>query len=320
MDYLKDKSIIFAPMEGITDDIFRSVITKTYPEWDFLCCDFLRVPNAGVFTNNYLIKHFGQDCYLDESLKNKTIYQFLASENSLIEHTVSQLHQLNFKWIDLNLGCPSKTVVSHKGGSYLLTDMELLKSILKRIKSNFPFYFTCKMRLGFKNTDYFLDIIKLLNDVGVNAITIHARTRDQLYTGVADWNFIEKAVTVSKVPIIGNGDIWNLADAKNIYTKTNCHSIMIARGALFKPWLAKEIVLNRELNSEEIKNEIYNYFFNFIDVMINRELKEETILKRVKSISRYIFSNLENGTQIRTNVMRSANLVECQNILRDIRI
>ena len=88
------------------------------------------------------------------------------------------------------------------------------------------------MRIGFKDDSNFLDCIKLFEHEGVNAITIHGRTRDQLYKGVADWKYIRMAAKATSVPIIGNGDIWSVSDIQNIFDYTNCHSIMLGRVAL----------------------------------------------------------------------------------------
>jgi tRNA-dihydrouridine synthase len=106
------------------------------------------------------------------------------------------------------------------------------------------------MRIGYKDDNTFLDCIKLFEDEGVQAITIHARTRDQLYKGIADWSYIKQAVQATSLPIIGNGDIWTISDVKNIFEMTGCHSIMLGRGALKTPWMAK-ILKNKDLNDKE---------------------------------------------------------------------
>ena len=106
-----------------------------------------------------------------------------------------------------------------------------LRSLIKEIRATFKGRFTAKMRIGYHNTDTFLDAVRMLNDEGVEMITVHGRTRDMMYKEPARWEFIAEAVKVSQVPIIGNGDIWNTTDIDRMLKETGCHGVMAARGA-----------------------------------------------------------------------------------------
>ena len=203
----KEKSLIFAPMEGITDIHYRETILENYPEWDFVATDFLRAPSVGPYPVKHVLKHYGKSSYEDPEKQRKTIYQMLTTEDALTEDTVSKIRDLGFKWLDLNLGCPSKTVCKHRGGSFLLSDLQALRKVIKTIRSHFPHTFTAKIRVGYKDDTLFKDILRLLEDEGVDAITIHARTRDEMYKGVAKWEYVKTAVETVKTPIVGNGDI-----------------------------------------------------------------------------------------------------------------
>ena len=300
---LKKNSLMFAPMEGITDECYRKTIFQLYPEWDTMSCDFLRVPNPSPYPKKHIIKHFGKDIYQNPQQKEKMIYQILTSPGAYTARTVQDISALGFNWIDLNLGCPSKTVCKNKGGSYLLSDLENLKVILKLIRENFPGTFTCKIRVGYEDDSLFENVLKLIEDSGVDAIKIHARTRAQLYKGFANWDYVKKAVSITKIPIIGNGDIWTKKDIETYYDYTNCHSIMLGRPALKTPWLAKLYKSGIEDSLEIRAKEIKNYFQSFYDQTANYHDVEAARIKRIKSITRYLFEDFPDGDLIKRKVL-----------------
>ena len=112
-----------------------------------------------------------------------------------------------------------------------------------------------------KDDKTFIDCIKLFEDEGVEAITIHGRTRDQLYKGLANWSYIEQAVKTTSLPIIGNGDLWTTSDIKNIFEQTGCHSVMLGRGALKTPWMSKILkIKDREIYKKgKLKNKSFMF-------------------------------------------------------------
>ncbi|MFZ4713996.1 MAG: tRNA-dihydrouridine synthase family protein [Bacteriovoracaceae bacterium] len=312
-------SLFFAPMEGITDETYRLVILKQFPEWDFMATDFLRVPASGYYTPEHVMEHYGKTCFSTDSYREKTFFQVLTSEKAFTQETVSTIHKLGFQWLDLNLGCPSKTVVAHKGGSFLLTDLPLLRQIIKTIRANFPHRFTCKMRVGFHDDKNLEDIVMLLQDEGVEAITIHARTRDDLYKGIANWDYLKRAVKVATIPIVGNGDIWEVSDINKLFDYTGCHSAMIGRGALKTPWLAtlyKDGIFNP---SKELHLcYLVQYFNSFIEALENENASEVIILKRLKSVSRYIFDHFSEAEMMKRNFMRTLELEAAKEFLGQI--
>lgn len=313
------KSLFFAPMEGITDPLYRETILKLYPEWDFYFTDFLRIPSTAVFPDRVILSHFGETIYKDINFKDKTVYQILTSDNSLTEESVQRISDLGFKWLDLNLGCPSKTVCKNGGGSFILSDLNLLRSIIKKIRTNYPHFFSTKIRLGYEDSSSFDKIIELLNEEGVDAITVHARTRAELYHGTANWSFVKRAVELSSVPIIGNGDIWTLEDIDRYFEYTKCHSVMLARPALKTPWIAKLRKDGKTSESMEERIEhIKEYYFCYLENLLKENILEEHILKRLKSISRYIFEGIENEAVIKRKFLLSHSLAELTQILNTL--
>lgn len=317
---LKERSLFFAPMEGITDAYYRNMIFQHYPEWDYMACDFLRIPSVGIYPDKHIIKHYGQLAYQQQEQKNKTIYQILTSENALTQEHISKMRELGFQWLDINLGCPSKTVCKNKGGSFLLSELKILQKIIKTIRQEFPHTFTAKIRVGYRDDSQYLDILKLLEDEGVDAITIHARTRDQLYKGVANWDYIKQAVQSVNIPIIGNGDIWCLEDIERYYDYTNAHSIMLARGALKTPWLAKLYKQGEKTESIETRVQELKKYFTFLyqEINENEKMNELGKIRRLKAVSRNIFDPLKESDIIKKRFLLSKTKDEMFQVLESI--
>ncbi len=303
-------------MEGVTDEYYRNVIHDLYPEWDSYSCDFLRVPTPNPYPISHIKKHIGHSILNNSELRNKTIYQILTSPGAHTLTTVQRIADIGIPWLDLNLGCPSKTVCKNHGGSFLLSELGTLRPIIKEIRENFPGIFTCKIRVGYRDDSNFENILKMLEDEGVDAITIHARTRDELYKGVANWDYVKAAVKLVNIPIIGNGDIWNTDDIARYYDYTGCHSIMLARSALKTPWLAKLYKENLSDTPESRRHEMIRYYQRFYRETQKQNLVEASRIKRLKSVSRYIFDELPNGVQIKKQFLLSKSFEQQMKILQ----
>ena len=322
-DVFPEKSLLFAPMEGITDEPYRIAMLKTFPEWDQFFTDFLRVPTVGKITEKMLMEHYGPRIHANEFWRKKNSFQILTTPRAQTLLVTEILESMKMHHLDLNLGCPSKKFNSHFGGAYLLSDHKSLRTVLQTIRNNFTGRFTVKMRIGYRNDINFSDTLKLIQDEGVEAITLHARTRDQLYKGVADWNYIAKAVSEVKIPLIGNGDIWIVEDIEKIFQETKCHSVMFGRSALKTPWLAK---LYKEYVSEDahidetfLLFERKKYLDQYFDALLleYREVgwADNLILKRFKSFSRNLFDDYDDFETIRGYFLRSESLAEFQHHL-----
>jgi nifR3 family TIM-barrel protein len=323
----KERSLLFAPMEGVTDEPYRIAIERAFPEWDYLCTDFLRVPTVGLCSKERMISHYGNKVLLNSELRSKTGFQILTSYRAQTEDTVKKLNEIDeINHLDLNLGCPSKKVNAHKGGAYLLSEMKELREIIQTIRKNYKKTFTVKIRIGYKDTDQFYDSLKLFEDEGVEAITIHGRTRDELYRGVANWDYIKKATNSVSIPIIGNGDVWTLNDVDRMFDYCECDSIMLGRGALKTPWLAtlyeqyKDRLdeVDDELLLEERKKYLQNYFDELEREYKKVQSKPVNVLNRFKSFSRYLFDDFEDGDAMRSRFQRATSLDQFKDLLYGI--
>ena len=312
-------SLFFAPMESITDEAFRKTVLKLYPEWDYLATDFLRVPSAGHYPRKYIIKHFGVDLSNDEEIKNKTMFQILTSHRAFTIDMVKEILDLGYPWLDINLGCPSNTVTKNGGGSSLLLDLDLLRTLIRNIRSNFNGRLTAKVRTGFHHTNDFETIIKILNDEGVELITVHGRTRDMMYKVPAVWSFIEKAVKLSQVPIIGNGDVWCACDIDRMMSETGCHGVMVARGALKSPWMAQDYRNGHFTETSIERAQRIQTFFNEYRHQLELEnISDRGLLKQTKSVSRFMFEGLDLGEVHRRKLLLAQTIPEIYAVIESL--
>ncbi|MBI2519999.1 MAG: tRNA-dihydrouridine synthase family protein [Bdellovibrio sp.] len=310
-------SLLFAPLEGITDSLYRTVIMKLYPQWARLSTDFLRLPTSGKYPRNKYIEHLGHSIYQDPELLRKTTFQIMTTAKAKTPSMLETLAELGITHIDLNLGCPSRTVINHGGGSYLLSDLLDLKTVLSTIRSCWSGLFTVKMRIGMCDDSLFDETLTLIEGEGVDAITLHARTRNQFYSGRADWNFITRAVQQVRIPVIGNGDIWTIKDVHDCLRETGCHSVMIGRGALKTPWLPR-LTNSHSPDLQERRTELLTYYGTLSEHFHEAGYTGESILKRMKSVSQYTMEDFPDHVFWKNKLLRSRSLAEFFEVLEKV--
>jgi tRNA-dihydrouridine synthase B len=313
------RSLFFAPMEGITDETFRKTILKLYPEWDYLACDFLRVPSAGKYPLKHLVRHMGKELFEIQWVKDKTLYQILTSHKAFTVEMVRDLEYLAIPWVDINLGCPSPTVCKNGGGSSLLKDLKALRPLIKSIRENFHGRLTAKIRTGYADTSEFEDCIAMLNEEGIELITVHGRTREQMYKGPAQWSYIKRAVEISQVPIIGNGDVWSVTDIDRMFRETGCHGVMIARGALKSPWMAQDYRRGQFTETDRERfNKMKHFFSEYRAALEAENTSMRGLLKQSKSVSRFMLDGVEGSEQLRRKLILSQTVPEFYSIISDL--
>jgi tRNA-dihydrouridine synthase len=298
--------LYFAPLEGITDACYREAVLETCPGWSVLSCDFLRVPAAGNYPLKHLREHAGER-FLKPQLQAsdpQLLFQILASEKSLLAPLLSGLQTLNIDWVDFNIGCPSKTVCKHGGGASLLLDLKLLERMVSEIRSLHAGKFSCKIRIGYHNGSAFAETLAMLEAQKVDLITVHARTREQLYKEPADWSWIAKAVELTKVPIVGNGDVWCPQDALEMTRQTGCAAVMVARGAMKAPWFPGLLTGEIPNSPIAIYEKIEIFFQCYNSKLITQGITERGLVRQLKSLTRYMFDDLPFGRELRSHILR----------------
>ncbi len=226
---------LLSPMAGLTDSVFRRLI-KRLGGCGLVMTEFT---SAEGLTRNS-IKGRRMLFYHEE--ERPITAQLFGSDPLRLAEATQMVEDLGFDAVDLNLGCPAKKVVKACGGSALLRDLKLLAELLRAIRTKTSLPFTVKIRAGWSEQEIVaLEVGKLAEDLGVDAITLHPRTRLQGFSGKADWHLIGELKAHLRIPVIGNGDVLTPEDAFRMIAETGCDGVMIGRGALSNPWVFRQI-------------------------------------------------------------------------------
>ncbi len=168
--------------------------------------------------------------------------QIFGSNPETLAESARICEDAGFDLVDLNLGCPAKRVVSCNGGSGLLRDLPAIQKIFERVRAAVTIPFTVKFRMGWNDSNIVcVELARMAEDFGLNAVALHARTREQGYSGEARWEWIAAVKDAVKIPVIGNGDIRTPEDAVAMIETTRCDAVMIGRAAPANPWIFRQI-------------------------------------------------------------------------------
>ncbi len=227
---------VLAPMAGIGNSSFRKIIKK-------MGCGLIyaeMVSDKAIFYNN---KKTLDMLYMEDSERPITQQIFGSDKESFVEAAKYIYENMEPDIIDINMGCPvPKVAIRSQAGSALLKNPAKIKEIVSSVVNAVPIPVTVKIRSGWDSEHInAVEVAKICEEAGASAICVHPRTRSQGYSGKADWSIIKAVKEVVSIPVIGNGDILNIYDAKRMIDETGCDAIMIGRGILGNPWLIKQI-------------------------------------------------------------------------------
>jgi len=241
--------IILAPMEGVVDHLMRDMLTKV-GGFDMCITEFVRVVEqllpAKTFYRlcpelNNLSQHINMRSATPNGVPVRV--QLLGQHAQWLAENAVRAIELGSYGVDLNFGCPAKTVNKSKGGAVLLKEPETLYQIVKAVRDAVPreHEVSAKIRLGYEDTSLVLENADAITQAGASMLTVHARTKTDGYKPPAYWPWIAKIKQTTNIPLIANGEIWNALDAKECQRQSNCENIMLGRGALAMPNLAMTI-------------------------------------------------------------------------------
>ena len=229
--------VVFAPMAGISNESFRQIIKEMgagliYSEM---------ISNMGIIYNS---KNTISMLKINDDERPISIQIFGSDKESFIKAAKYVNDNIKPDIIDINMGCPvPKVALKSQAGSGLLKDPNKIYEIVSSVVKTVDIPVTVKIRSGWnKDSINCIEVAKLIEKAGASAVAIHPRTREQGYSGTADWNLIKEIKQNVNIPVIGNGDIKTIYDAKRMLEETNCDAIMIGRASIGNPWFIKECV------------------------------------------------------------------------------
>lgn len=229
-----DNPFVLAPMAGVTDLPFRKLCKE---QGAGLICTEMVSAKAISFHN----KNTEALMEIDPS-EHPVSLQLFGSEPELMAEVAKSIEDRPFEILDINMGCPVPKVVNNGEGSALLKDPKLIGKIIKAVSGAVQKPVTAKMRIGFEGYPVDpVEIAKIMEDSGAAAIAVHGRTRQQYYSGQADWDTIRKVKEAVRIPVIGNGDVDSPEKAEALLKETGCDGVMIGRAVRGNPWIFREL-------------------------------------------------------------------------------
>ena len=283
-----ENNVILAPMAGLTDNPFRRIV-KQVGEVGLVCTEM--ISSKGIFYHDQ--KTFSLWDRTGE--KEPVAVQIFGSDIEAIGYAVKILVEKGATLIDLNMGCPAPKIVKNGDGSKLLLNLplaeEIARTAVQSAKRKVPI--TVKMRIGWdKEHIVAIEMAKRLERAGVSAITVHGRTREEYYTGKANWEIIKKVKESVSIPVIGNGDIRTKEDAVSMLEQTDVDGIMVGRAVVGNPWLLKEIIYF--LQGKEMKPISKEEKLQTILQHIEWEVEEKGEIVGIKEMRKHLCAYLKN--------------------------
>ena len=301
---------ILAPMAGVTDLPFRLLCREQGA--GLLCMEM--VSAKAIQYNNKNTKAL-LEIHPEEP---PVSLQLFGSDPDVISEIAKQIEELPFSILDINMGCPVPKIVRNGEGSALMKQPKLVHEIVSKTVKAIEKPVTVKIRKGFDDSCInAVEIAKIIEDAGASAVAVHGRTREQYYSGKADWDIIRQVKEVVSIPVIGNGDVVSGESAIAMQKETGCDGIMIGRGAQGNPWIFSELLAydrTGEMPARPTKEEIKQMIHRHGVLQVKYKGEYLGIREMRKHVSWYT-SGLPNSAKLRGEINAVESLEELESLL-----
>ena len=305
-----ENDLILGPMAGVTDLPFRLLCKEQGA--GLLCMEM--VSAKGIMYNNKTTKFL---LTIDERERPVSL-QLFGSDADIISEQAKRIEELPFDILDINMGCPVPKIVNNGDGSALMKNPLLAGEIIEKTARAIQKPVTVKIRKGFDEEHInAVEMAHIAQESGAAAIAVHGRTREQYYSGKADWEIIRKVKEAVKIPVIGNGDVWTPQDAIDMRKQTGCDGVMIGRGAQGNPWIFKQILhyeQTGELLEKPSPQEVTEMILRHAKMQM--EFKGEYIgMREIRKHAAWYTAGYKNSAKLRGKINETETYEELKELL-----
>ncbi len=300
-------NIVLAPMVGVTDSVFRRLILGLGG------CGLVssEMTNAASISARARQRHHQLDFLPEE---RPFTVQLSGNDADLVASAAATVEQYGADILDINCGCPSPKVTGGGHGSALLRDLPKMERLLRAVKAAVQIPVTLKFRAGWDDQSLnYLDTARMAEAVGIAALALHPRTRQQAYTGTADWHRVAEVKRVVGIPVVGSGDVADAPDALHRLRASGADGVMIGRGAMANPWIFSQAAQLRrgETPFQPAPVDKHDLLLRYAD-MCGIELGERLALNKLKQLIGQFQVGLPGSASLRAAIHRSASLAEAR--------
>jgi nifR3 family TIM-barrel protein len=305
-----DPPLAHAPMAEVTDTYYRSLI-KELGGVGLVVSEF--VSSEGLTRKN---ERSRQMLAFNESERPVAI-QIYGGDPDRMDDAAAIVEAEGVDIVDVNMGCPVKNIVNNGAGSALLKDFDRAARIVEKIKRRVQIPVTVKVRKGWESDDV-LPLLQRFEEIGVAAIAVHGRTRNEAYTGASDWDYIAHVKSNLSIPVWGNGDVKTAADAMRMFERTGADGVMIGRAALHNPFIFRDIVCGAPSGGAEINRRIeaMQRYLSKIDAATQ---VDKWKLHKARTVIGWFSKGIPHGKDIRLGLADITAVADVQRLLDQAR-
>lgn len=306
-DVVIDPPLVLAPISGHTDSLFRQAV-KSLGGCGLVVSELVSTEGMTRQQERTLCLTRFEACERPVSI------QIFGSDPGRMATSAALVEEMGADIVDINVGCPVNKVVKQGGGSNLLRDLPLLERIFTTTRKAVTIPLTAKIRIGWDRSNVnALEVLKLAEDCGLEALAVHGRARCDLFAGCADWSVIARVKEAARIPVIGNGDVTAPADAERMFRETGVDGVMIGRGVLSNPWLMRqchEHLCGNSLSAVALEEKA-RFMLSFLR-RISDAAPSAVATGKMKRMGGYLSKGIPGGARLRAAIHAAAT---CEEIL-----